>query len=473
MNADLREVELEPSTFASRFASPPVDSRMRVLQLGPALAVRGGISSVERLICEYMKPYAAIRHVPTMEDGSAVARGLAYARAVQVLWRALADIDPVIVHIHFASRGSTLRKVVLADMVARAGRPLVLHAHGARFDQFHRRLPAPLRRKVNRTLQRANLVIALSSQWREFFVEECELAPAKVTVLPNPVRWNAAPPDRSGRPHVQFLSLGRLSERKGSYDLVNAFAALPRELRARARLVLAGDGDVEGVRQLAAPLGDAVRAIERATERIELPASIRDSFQGTAQAFQASLENTPLLILAALVTVYIVLGILYESYVHPLTILSTLPSAGVGALLALMLVGTEFSIMALIGLILLIGIVKKNAIMMIDFALEAERKDGKRPVDAIYEACLLRFRPIMMTTMAALLAALPLAVSSGVGAELRRPLGIAIVGGLIVSQALTLYTTPVVYLAFDRLARRLAARREQAAAGDAFTGEPI
>jgi multidrug efflux pump len=220
-------------------------------------------------------------------------------------------------------------------------------------------------------------------------------------------------------------------------------------------------------------LGDAVRAIERATERIELPASIRGSFQGTAQAFQASLENTPLLILAALVTVYIVLGILYESYVHPLTILSTLPSAGVGALLALMLVGTEFSIMALIGLILLIGIVKKNAIMMIDFALEAERKDGKRPVDAIYEACLLRFRPIMMTTMAALLAALPLAVSSGVGAELRRPLGIAIVGGLIVSQALTLYTTPVVYLAFDRLARRLAARREQAAAGDAFTGEPI
>ncbi|HEX5162105.1 MAG TPA: glycosyltransferase family 4 protein [Steroidobacteraceae bacterium] len=259
MNADLREVELEPSTFASRFASPPVDLRMRVLQLGPALAVRGGISSVERLICEYMKPYAAIRHVPTMEDGSAVTRGLTYARAVQVLWRALADIDPVIVHIHFASRGSTLRKVVLADMVARAGRPLVLHAHGARFDQFHRRLPAPLRRKVNRTLQRANLVIALSSQWREFFVEECELAPAKVTVLPNPVRWNAAPPDRSGRPHVQFLSLGRLSERKGSYDLVNAFAALPRELRARARLVLAGDGDVEGVRQLAAPLGDAVR----------------------------------------------------------------------------------------------------------------------------------------------------------------------------------------------------------------------
>ena len=180
-----------------------------------------------------------------------------------------------------------------------------------------------------------------------------------------------------------------------------------------------------------------------------------------------------LVILAALVTVYIVLGILYESYIHPLTILSTLPSAGVGALLALMLVGTEFSVMALIGLILLIGIVKKNAIMMIDFALEAERKEGKRPADAIYEACLLRFRPIMMTTMAALLAALPLAVSTGVGAELRRPLGIAIVGGLIVSQALTLYTTPVVYLAFDRMARRLSVRRASAATAEALTTDPI
>jgi multidrug efflux pump len=216
-------------------------------------------------------------------------------------------------------------------------------------------------------------------------------------------------------------------------------------------------------------LGDAVRAVERATERIGLPPSIRGSFQGTAQAFQKSLVNTPILILAALVTVYIVLGILYESYIHPLTILSTLPSAGVGALLALMLVGTEFSVMALIGLILLIGIVKKNAIMMIDFALEAERKEGKQPTDAIYEACLLRFRPIMMTTMAALLAALPLAASTGVGAELRRPLGIAIVGGLIVSQAMTLYTTPVVYLAFDRLARRLSARRASAATGEALT----
>ncbi len=206
-------------------------------------------------------------------------------------------------------------------------------------------------------------------------------------------------------------------------------------------------------------LGEAVRAIETATQQIDLPPSIRGSFQGTAQAFQASLGNEALLILAALVTVYIVLGVLYESYIHPLTILSTLPSAGVGAILALMLFRTELSVIALIGIILLIGIVKKNAIMMIDFALDAERKEGKPAVDAIYEACLLRFRPIMMTTMAALLGALPLAVSTGMGSELRRPLGIAIVGGLIVSQVLTLYTTPVVYLAFDRLAKRIGERR--------------
>jgi multidrug efflux pump len=215
-------------------------------------------------------------------------------------------------------------------------------------------------------------------------------------------------------------------------------------------------------------LGDAVAAIERATQEIDLPPSIRGSFQGTAQAFQASLANEAWLILAALVTVYIVLGILYESYIHPLTILSTLPSAGVGALLALMLFRTEFSVIALIGLVLLIGIVKKNAIMMIDFALEAERKEGKRPEEAIYEACLLRFRPIMMTTMAALLGALPLAMSTGVGSELRRPLGIAIVGGLIVSQILTLYTTPVVYLAFDRLARRMGERRSPTASHEAI-----
>jgi multidrug efflux pump len=206
-------------------------------------------------------------------------------------------------------------------------------------------------------------------------------------------------------------------------------------------------------------LGDAVKAIDAATRKIGLPASIQGSFQGTAQAFQASLANQPMLIFAALFAVYIVLGILYESYVHPITIISTLPSAGVGALLALLMTGTDLSIIALIGIILLIGIVKKNGIMMVDFALEAERKDGKSPEDAIFQACLLRFRPIMMTTMAALLGALPLAVTGGVGSELRKPLGIAIIGGLIFSQMLTLYTTPVVYLYLDRFRLWMTAKK--------------
>jgi multidrug efflux pump len=206
-------------------------------------------------------------------------------------------------------------------------------------------------------------------------------------------------------------------------------------------------------------LGDATKAIDAAQKEINMPLSILAAFQGTAASFQASLANEPLLILAAIITVYIVLGVLYESYIHPITILSTLPSAGVGAILALMVCHQELSVVALIGIILLIGIVKKNAIMMIDFALEAERKEGKGTVDAIYQASLLRFRPIMMTTMAALLGGLPLALGTGIGSELRRPLGISIVGGLLVSQVLTLYTTPVIYIFFDRLAQRVSGAR--------------
>jgi multidrug efflux pump len=210
-----------------------------------------------------------------------------------------------------------------------------------------------------------------------------------------------------------------------------------------------------------ASLGRAIAAVNEVKDSLHMPASIQGTFQGTAAAFEGSLANQPILILAALITVYIVLGVLYESYIHPVTILSTLPSAGVGALLALFITGNDFTIIALIGIVLLIGIVKKNAIMMIDFALEAEREQHMKPEEAIYQASLLRFRPIMMTTMAALLGGLPLALGSGTGAELRRPLGITIVGGLILSQLLTLYTTPVIYLFFDRLAARFARAQEK------------
>jgi multidrug efflux pump subunit AcrB len=196
--------------------------------------------------------------------------------------------------------------------------------------------------------------------------------------------------------------------------------------------------------------------IDAVEHDINLPISIHTSFQGTAAAFRNSLTSEPWLILAAIVTVYIVLGVLYESYIHPITILSTLPSAGVGAILALILTRNDLSIVGLIGIILLIGIVKKNAIMMIDFAIEAERVEKKSPEEAIYQACLLRLRPILMTTMAALLGGLPLALGTGTGSELRHPLGITIVGGLLLSQLLTLFTTPVVYLAFDNLARKFA-----------------
>ena len=209
-------------------------------------------------------------------------------------------------------------------------------------------------------------------------------------------------------------------------------------------------------------LGEAVTAIQKAQEEIGLPDTIATSFSGSAAEFRSSLTSEPYLILAAIIVIYIVLGVLYESYIHPITILSSLPSAGVGALLALIVCHIDLSLIALIGIILLIGIVKKNAIMMIDFALEAEREQGLPPEESIYQACLLRFRPIMMTTMAALLGALPLALENGTGSELRRPLGISIVGGLLLSQFITLYTTPVIYLYLDRLARWTKRKRAEA-----------
>jgi multidrug efflux pump subunit AcrB len=218
-------------------------------------------------------------------------------------------------------------------------------------------------------------------------------------------------------------------------------------------------------------LGQAVEKVQAMAERMRAPPTLNASFQGTAQAFQASLSSMPLLIAAAILVVYIVLGVLYESYIHPITILSALPSAGVGALLALMLLHYDLSVIAIVGVILLIGIVKKNAIMMIDFALQAERPEGKSPREAIHQACLLRFRPIMMTTFAALFGAMPIAFGQGAGSELRQPLGVAIVGGLAVSQWLTLYTTPVIYLYLERFARWVGRPYHPSRVAEALSGE--
>jgi multidrug efflux pump len=217
-----------------------------------------------------------------------------------------------------------------------------------------------------------------------------------------------------------------------------------------------------------ASLGSAISSITALQQSMNMPPSLQADFQGTAASFRNSLSNEPLLILAAMVTVYIVLGVLYESFIHPITILSTLFSAGMGAFLALNIFKQDLSVVAIIGLVLLIGIVEKNGIMMVDFALELQRKHGTNCTDAIYEACLLRFRPIMMTTMAALLAGIPLAFGTGMGSELRRPLGITMVGGLLVSQVLTLYTTPVIYIFFDKLGQRFS--RKRGGSGEQETG---
>jgi glycosyltransferase involved in cell wall biosynthesis len=296
MSADPTTMMRPVVAAAPRPAPPPArESRMRVLQVGPALEMRGGVSAVEQLICDYLPPYATVRHIATADESRWWGRGWIFARAVHRLWRELDSIEPTVVHIHFASRGSTLRKMLLAQSVIQARRPLILHAHGGGFDRFHRGLPRWLRAQVNRTLQQANLLITLSSQWRDFYIRECELAPSQVTVLANPVRVPARVVDRSARDTVQFVHLGKLGRPKGSYDLVQAFLALPAELRARARLVLAGNGDEDGVRRMAA--GES-----RIEVRSWISAEARDRLLAESDVFvlPSYAEGVPMALLEAM-----------------------------------------------------------------------------------------------------------------------------------------------------------------------------
>jgi multidrug efflux pump len=291
------------------------------------------------------------------------------------------------------------------------------------------------------------------------------ITPSANTLVPP---TNALSPNPNSTPSIGANSAGATSSAMSNAVPLSAFSHFENTSEP---LVITHQGQFPAITasfNLAsnASLGDAITAINKVQKDLKMPPSLQAGFQGTAASFTNSLSNEPLLILAALVTVYIVLGVLYESFIHPITILSTLPSAGVGAFLALLLFHEDLSVVAIIGIVLLIGIVKKNGIMMVDFALDAERHHGKSATDAIYEACLLRFRPIMMTTMAALLAGLPLALGTGFGSELRRPLGIAMVGGLLLSQALTLYTTPVIYIFFDNLAHRFAPKSKRAKSGN-------
>lgn len=283
-----------PATVTPTRATPR-EARVQVLQVGPALSVHGGVSAVEQLICDFLPPYAAIRHVDTTHEGSWLARSMLFGRAAHTLWRTLNTAEPALVHIHFASRGSTLRKMLLAQLVIQARRPLILHAHGGGFDKFHRGLPPILRRLVNRTMQQANLVIVLSSQWRDFYVRECELSPSQVVVLANPVRVPARIVDRSQRRQVQFLHLGKLGRNKGSYDLVQAFLALPAELRARARLIMAGNGELDEIKRAAA--GESRIDVRPWVEPLE-----RDRLMNESDVFvlPSYLEGVPMSLLEAM-----------------------------------------------------------------------------------------------------------------------------------------------------------------------------